>query len=143
MSGRDNATRYAKQWVVYFDDDLKDTAKAVADKKGNVTVSLTRYGGGEDSLPSTAFAGVVANSRLVILAMATRNPPVSATRTSLPKRWPNVSESGWARTRSSASACTCVLGEETAGELKGPMRPTSKCTRAIPSPTSSRVIVAN
>ena len=67
MSGRDNATRYAKQWVVYFDDDLKDTAKAVADKKGNVTVSLTRYGGGEDSLPSTAFAGVVANSRLVIL----------------------------------------------------------------------------
>lgn len=68
MSGRDNATRYDAQWVMYLDDDLKDTACALANKKGNVTVGgYRRVPYGSDSVPTNALSGLVPNARLIVL----------------------------------------------------------------------------
>lgn len=58
---------YTGQIVIYLDDDLEPTARAIANKVGNTTVSWSRYSGTNTQLPAQALAGVVANFRLVIV----------------------------------------------------------------------------
>jgi hypothetical protein len=58
---------YTAQIVVYLDADLQASASAIANKPGNVTVSFSRFPGGNADLPAAALQGVIANMRLVIV----------------------------------------------------------------------------